>query len=119
MGHEAQGQGTQDLTVRHLPKRSPTIRPALKTNPYTPLQLQRAREQGRDGSWAGVGDAWTYLTLIISGVVVWGGAGMLLDAWVGTKPVFTIVGALIGNFVGIYGAYVRAFRESEDGTHAA
>jgi F0F1-type ATP synthase assembly protein I len=90
----------------------------LKRTPYTPLRLQRAREEGRDGNWAGVGDAWTYVTLIISGVIVWGGVGMLLDAWIDTKPVFTIIGSLLGNFAGIYGAYVRAFRKEGD-PHAA
>lgn len=105
-------------TVRHLRRPSPTIRTALKTDPYTPLQLRRARERGRDGSWNGMDEAWTYLSLIISGVIIWGAVGVGLDLWLGTKPVFTVVGALAGNFLGIYAAYVRAFRRGED-AHAA
>jgi F0F1-type ATP synthase assembly protein I len=65
-----------------------------------------------------MGEAWTYLSYIISGVVVWGGIGLGLDAWIGTKPVLTVIGALLGNFTGIYAVYIKAFK-SEAGPHAA
>ena len=96
--------------VRHLRRPTPRIREALKTNPYTPLQLRRAQNAGRNSHWTGMGEAWTYLSLIISGVIVWGGVGFALDAWLETKPVLTIVGSLAGHFLGIYAGYVRAFR---------
>jgi F0F1-type ATP synthase assembly protein I len=38
---------------------------------------------------------------MISGIVVWGGVGWLLDRWLETR-VFTLVGSLLGLTVAIY-----------------
>jgi F0F1-type ATP synthase assembly protein I len=38
---------------------------------------------------------------MLSGMIVWGGAGWLLDRWLETR-VFTMVGALLGLGVAIY-----------------
>lgn len=108
-----------DEAVRHPRRPSPTIRKALKTNPYTPMQLRRAQNGGGNSSWSGMGEAWSYVSYVISGVIVWGGIGMGLDHLVATKPVFTIIGALLGNFTGIYAVYLKAFRQEEGGTRAA
>ena len=43
---------------------------------------------------------------MLSGMIVWGGAGWLLDRWLGTK-VFTLVGALLGLTVAIYLVVVK------------
>ncbi len=55
----------------------------------------------------GLTDAWSAVSYLISGVVLWGGVGMWLDATLGTRPVLTIVGALLGNAAGIYLVYRR------------
>jgi ATP synthase protein I len=97
-----------ESTVRHPQKPSPTIRQALK-NPVTSPVFHNARDKRPDSGWSGMGEAWTYLSYIIGGVAVWGLGGYGLDRLLGTRPVFFVIGALVGNFAGIYLAYVRAF----------
>jgi ATP synthase protein I len=43
-------------------------------------------------------------------IVVWTGIGWLLDRWLGTDPVLMIVGALVGNFAGLYLIWLRSGR---------
>jgi F0F1-type ATP synthase assembly protein I len=38
---------------------------------------------------------------MLSGLIVWGGAGMLLDRWLGTR-FFVLIGVLLGLGVAIY-----------------
>ncbi len=74
------------------------IRPALRQE--TERQL-----------WQGVGEAWTALGTLISGIAVWGGVGWGIDQLAGTRPIFFVIGALGGNFAGIYLIYVKSFRD--------
>jgi F0F1-type ATP synthase assembly protein I len=60
--------------------------------------------------WRGVGEAWAALTTLISGIAVWGGIGYGIDRLAGTRPVFFVIGALVGNFAAIYLIYVKQFR---------
>ncbi|MGH2759336.1 MAG: AtpZ/AtpI family protein [Actinomycetota bacterium] len=55
--------------------------------------------------WQGLGDAWAALSTIISGVVVWGLIGYGADRLFGTRPIFFVLGAIIGNFGGVYLVY--------------
>lgn len=57
---------------------------------------------GRPGS----GDAWGIVAYLLSGTLSWGGAGWLLDRWLGTS-VFVPVGLLAGMALAIYLVYVR------------
>jgi F0F1-type ATP synthase assembly protein I len=43
---------------------------------------------------------------MLSGMIVWGGVGWLLDRWLETR-VFTLVGALLGLTVAIYLVVVK------------
>ncbi len=51
-------------------------------------------------------DAWAATSLLISGVVVWGGAGYLVSEWLGS-PLFTMVGLLLGTATALYGIWFR------------
>ena len=44
---------------------------------------------------------------MLSGIVVWGGVGILLDRWLETRPIFTLVGVLLGLGVAIYLVVVK------------
>ena len=66
-----------------------------------------------------MGEGWAALSYIISGVVLWGGVGMLLDRMLGLYPVLTVIGALLGNFAGIYLIYLRFVAEHGGGTDAS
>lgn len=81
--------------VRHPSKDAGTIRGAL-----VPSHSSRS-------FWHGLGDAWTALSYLIGGIVVWGGIGFGLDRLLPTAPILTVVGVLIGNAAGIYLVYLR------------
>ena len=51
-------------------------------------------------------DAWAATSLLISGVLVWGGAGYLVSLWLGS-PLFTMVGLLVGTAAALYGIWFR------------
>lgn len=48
-----------------------------------------------------LGIGWYIAICIIIGVV----AGIWLDGKVGTKPIFSVIGLVLGSFTGTYGAY--------------
>ena len=57
-------------------------------------------ESGRQPS--GAGDAWTALSYLIAGIVVWGGIGWLVDRWLDLGGIGVAIGAVIGAAGGIY-----------------
>lgn len=93
-------------TVRHPRRGSPRIRGVLTNAQNAP--------PAQGGAWKGMGEAWSYLSTIVSGVAVWGAVGYGLDRWLGTRPVLFVIGVLIGNFAGIYLVYIRAFPSSAE-----
>lgn len=95
--------------VRHPSKLPPRIPFAVGTQTKSDVS-RRFEHEGRK-LWSGVGQAWTYLSTLIAGVAVWAGVGYGLDAWLGTRPVLFVVGALVGNFGGIYLVYVKSFKD--------
>ncbi|GID25573.1 hypothetical protein [Paractinoplanes brasiliensis] len=44
----------------------------------------------------------TAVAYLISGMVVWGAIGLLVDHWVGTKGIFAGIGAVVGIGGGVY-----------------
>lgn len=58
---------------------------------------------GRD---ANPGDAWTVIAYLLSGLVLWGGAGLLLDRWLGTS-FLVLIGMLVGGVGAVYLVYIR------------
>jgi ATP synthase protein I len=51
-------------------------------------------------------DAWSAFGLMLSGVVVWGGAGYLVARWTGHQ-LFTMLGLLLGMGTALYGVWFR------------
>jgi ATP synthase protein I len=43
------------------------------------------------------------------------GGGVLLDRWLGTRPVFTLLGVAIGLGAGFYAFFIRVMAESRRG----
>ena len=58
--------------------------------------------QGR----AGEGDAWAAFSLVIGGVLCWGGVGWLLSEWL-DNSIFVMVGLLLGMGGGLYLVWLR------------
>ena len=51
--------------------------------------------------WSGTGNAWSMVSDLLAGVVVWGAIGFGLDRWLGTGPVLMVVGGLGGHIAAI------------------
>jgi len=68
-------------------------------------------------AWRGVGTAWTIIATLLSGIVVWGGIGWLIDRWIDVRALFLPVGMLVGMGASIYLVYLRYGRD--DGTRQA
>jgi len=49
-----------------------------------------------------MGMGMTALSYLISGLVVWGGIGLLVDHWVGTRGIFAGIGSVVGIACGVY-----------------
>jgi F0F1-type ATP synthase assembly protein I len=50
---------------------------------------------------------------LLAGIVVWGGAGWLLDRWLGFDGLFVPIGMLLGVGAAIYLIYVRYGRDPD------
>jgi ATP synthase protein I len=50
---------------------------------------------------------------LLSGVLVWGGIGYLIDRLAGTASVFTAIGMVVGAAASTYLVYLRYGREDE------
>jgi hypothetical protein len=59
----------------------------------------RAARRAEDDMWAASG-------LVMSGVLVWGGAGYLVASWL-DEPLFTMAGLLLGTATALYGVWFR------------
>ncbi len=69
-----------------------------------PRRRTPLRPQGEDVAWSAIGT-------LLSGPIVWGGVGMLVDRWAGTGRAFTAIGFVVGSLTAFYIVYVRFGRE--------
>ena len=65
--------------------------------------MSQVEPPGRD---ANPGDGWTVIAYLLSGLLLWGGIGVLLDRWRGTS-LFALVGMLVGGAGAVYLVYIR------------
>ena len=49
-----------------------------------------------------LGMGMTAISYLISGMLVWGGIGWLVDHWVGTRGIFAGIGSVLGIAGGVY-----------------
>ncbi|HEY0126197.1 MAG TPA: hypothetical protein VGB58_03565 [Blastococcus sp.] len=73
--------------------------PARGEAPPRPTEPDDRRPSGADIGWGITGT-------LLSGIIVWGGAGVLLDRWLETR-VFALVGLLLGLGTAIYLVVVK------------
>jgi ATP synthase protein I len=59
------------------------------------------------GFGAGEDIAWSALSSLLAGLILWLGIGWLLDTWLNTGRVFTSIGVFVGFGLGMYIVYVR------------
>lgn len=63
------------------------------------------RDQGE--AWKGANQAWDVIGLMLSGILVCGGLGWLLDRWFGFGDVFLPVGMVAGVGLSIWLVYLK------------
>jgi ATP synthase protein I len=51
--------------------------------------------------------AWTVLAYLLSGPLLYGGLGWLADRWLGTAPVFVLIGIVGGMTLALYLVWFR------------
>lgn len=51
---------------------------------------------------AGADQGWTAVAYLISGIVVWGGVGWLVDAWLDLDGLGIGIGSVVGAACGVY-----------------
>jgi ATP synthase protein I len=56
---------------------------------------KRPQQQGADAGWAAIG-------YLLSGMLVWGGVGWLIDKWLGLPDVGLLIGLIGGGAAGVY-----------------
>lgn len=76
-------------------------------------RIPGAARPGPSEMWRGLGEAWTAVGYLITGIAVWGGIGFLLDRVFHTSPVLFVVGVLVGNAGGVYLVYLRVMPRTE------
>jgi F0F1-type ATP synthase assembly protein I len=55
-----------------------------------------------DDSPSGAGQGWTAVAYLITGILVWGVIGWLVDQWLGSGGVATAIGTVVGAAGGVY-----------------
>lgn len=94
------------------------------SDPRTPVSWRAAAAEGRDAGaerssnaalWRGLDHASMMQVELIAALLIWGGAGWLLDRWLGSGPWLTVLGALVGYAAGFYLIWLRSQRmDAED-----
>src|SRR3954462_5029504 len=64
-------------------------------------------ENPADSQPSGADVGWGITGTMLSGIVVWGGVGLALDRWLGTR-FFVLIGVLLGLGVAIYLVLVKS-----------
>jgi F0F1-type ATP synthase assembly protein I len=63
-----------------------------------------------------LGEGYSYVALGFSfafAILAFGALGWVVDGWVGTRPLFALVGAGVGGFGGFMSIYYRVKRDTE------
>jgi F0F1-type ATP synthase assembly protein I len=56
---------------------------------------------------SGEAAAWTVLAYLLTGPLLYGGLGWLADRWLGTDPIFVLLGLLSGMALAVYVVWLR------------
>ncbi len=81
----------------------PELATAPSTRPEAVAGLRR-------GIWVGLDQAHVMGVELMAAILTWAGIGSLIDRALGSGPWFLAIGALVGNFAGLYLVWMRSAR---------
>ncbi len=84
------------------------------TSGYVPVRIMPDDEQNRFGR--SFGEGYSYVALGFSfaiAILAFGAVGWVVDGWLGTRPLFALVGAGLGGFGGFMSIYYRVKKDTE------
>lgn len=76
-----------------------------------PRLMSFLKPANRDDGWGGMGTGFTIASTILGGMLVWGGAGFLIDRLLWSSRVLTGLGFVLGAAGGGYIVYLRYGKE--------
>ncbi len=76
-----------------------------------PRPMTSPQPANRDGGWGGMGTGFTIVSTILAGMLVWGGAGFLIDRLLWSSRALTGLGIVLGAAGGGYIVYLRYGKE--------
>jgi ATP synthase protein I len=69
---------------------------------------------GAAGGSPNVGTGWTAISILLGGLLAWGGIGYLLDRLFGFRALFLPIGLLVGAVGGAWLVIIRYARDQKD-----
>jgi len=94
----------------HQGKREAPRFDSLESGPlYSRRSMAGSRRPGGvppDNAWAGMAEGWKVTSYMVGGLA-WAGIGWAVDSLVGTFPILTTLGAVIGEAGAVYLLYLR------------
>ena len=83
------------------------------TSAYVPVRIMPDDERNRFGQ--SFGEGYSYVALGFSfafAILAFGALGWVVDGWLGTRPLFALVGAGLGGFGGFMSIYYRVQKDT-------
>jgi F0F1-type ATP synthase assembly protein I len=71
-------------------------------------QTTRGRGVDRREAWRQLDQSSIMTVELMAAVLVWGGVGLLIDRWLGTKPWAMGIGVMVGFAAGLYLVWLRS-----------
>ncbi len=72
------------------------------------LGARRDPDDIRREFWDDLDSGWMMTLEFVAATVVWGGIGLLLDAWLDTRPLFVVIGVVVGFCTGLWILWARS-----------
>lgn len=80
------------------------------------MAAQKKDEDERPAAARGFGEGYAYVGAGFTfafAILLFGAGGWALDGWLGTRPLFAVIGALFGGFAGFMSIYARVTRDTD------
>ena len=91
-----------------------TLLAKVFTSGYVPVRIMPSDDKNRFGRSFGEGYSYVALGFAFAfAILAFGAVGWVVDGWLGTRPLFALVGAGLGGFGGFMSIYYRVKKDTE------